>query len=1439
MVYTLSLLFRFDATQHRVADYITYYMQESTQLPISVGSVRVQQLNKIVLKEILVKDEKGDTAISIPKITAHISPTAFMGGNIRVNTLIVGTPFVSLNREKPGAPLNIQFLLDKLAGDSSSVESTIPDIRISHIQLYDGTFKYHEGGETPGCGTFDPAHINVSDINCSLALKKLNSDTLSLYIRSISGKEASGLALNRLRATVEACPGKASIEKLSIELPGSYVSSKKIALTTNGKGKFSIKGEIDGKKIAASDFSPLFPALDTPLPLLGLNITVNGNEKSTKAQINATTGDNSIALKSTLQIENLKAAEKRKIKLSLTDCTIKSSAIEHLQKLVGDSTDNLAILKRVGDAKLHLTANTDHRTIKGYIELNTPSGTLDGDFFADKEQNYRTSLRGNGVNIGRITGEKDIRKADIEINAHGDFKGEEPDGRVLAIIDRLNYKNYEYAPIEVYCTHNAAVKTATIRTVDDNASGHIQLTHNSKETKIRASIDSVKPQNLNFNYGEGTLSAIVEADFAKKEGEKTHFDAHIYNLTLTTPDDKKIIRSLNIADNNLSDTRYLIISSDFLDANIAGHFNYGELAGTFENIFHTHLSAISGSRKPQRTNNEYSFNFNIRNTEAFSHIFNLPITINEKSTINGSCDDNRKLFYINADINNADVNSDKYRNIKFTGFADNEKIVLDATLHAPQVVKNVVQYDTPAKDMKIEARAEIRDNAAKNRVHWTRNAAPVNNGTFEFDLALERGKNNTLSFTADIKPNEIVYNNNLWNISPCRVSGNGETFAVNNLHLNSNRQWIKVDGNIGKTDDDILGISLNDINMETIFDIVNFHSVEFGGDATGDITLSRLLDGAQFSSSLNVKKFTFEKGLLGELDFSAVWDDEMKAVLIHGDANDDEDNARTIVSGIISPANDTINLHIDANRTSLAFLNNYLDGILTDIKGNATGDVYVLGKLGEPNLAGKAYAEGSMKLIATNVTYNLMGDTVYMVPNRIALRDFPVTDHKNHKGRLSINIDHNSFDNFTCDLKAEADNLLAYHSEGFNGQPFYGTAYATGTIDLTANSKGIFLHANVRSNEGSSFVYDSSIMGSVTNNSFVTFTDNSKKLQTAAFAAKGAKPKKNYNSLLSRLNLEFMIEATPDLQLKVFTNLRNGDYIDLYGNGTIAAVFDEKEGFSMKGRLDLERGTYKFTMQDIFPKEFDIIKGSTLTFDGDPFQADLNLKTKYLVTGASLSDLDPEIERQKSVKVNCLMDITGKLEAPQLSFDIELPDANEEQRELLATAINTPEQKNMQFIYLMGIGKFYTFDYYRNADTNSQSSTAMESLISNTISGQLNNMLSQIIDNRNWNISGNFSSSEKGWNNMEVEGILEGRLLDNRLLINGNFGYRENPMANTNFVGDFEVQWILDKNGKVSLKAYNKTNDRYFTETTLTTQGAGIILRHDFNNWRWWLRNKK
>lgn len=191
------------------------------------------------------------------------------------------------------------------------------------------------------------------------------------------------------------------------------------------------------------------------------------------------------------------------------------------------------------------------------------------------------------------------------------------------------------------------------------------------------------------------------------------------------------------------------------------------------------------------------------------------------------------------------------------------------------------------------------------------------------------------------------------------------------------------------------------------------------------------------------------------------------------------------------------------------------------------------------------------------------------------------------------------------------------------------------------------------------------------------------------------------------------------------------------------------------------------------------------------------------------------------------MDLTGQLTSPDIKLGLELPNERDEIQALVRNYIPTDEQMNMQILYLLSIGKFYTPE---NVD-GTQNSNMMSSVLSSTLSGQLNNALEHIIDNNNWNIGTNFSTGEKGWTDMEFEGMLSGQLLNNRLLINGNFGYRDNPMANTNFVGDFEAEWLVTRSGDIRLKAYNETNDRYYTKTNLTTQGIGIIFRKEFDKW--------
>ena len=125
----------------------------------------------------------------------------------------------------------------------------------------------------------------------------------------------------------------------------------------------------------------------------------------------------------------------------------------------------------------------------------------------------------------------------------------------------------------------------------------------------------------------------------------------------------------------------------------------------------------------------------------------------------------------------------------------------------------------------------------------------------------------------------------------------------------------------------------------------------------------------------------------------------------------------------------------------------------------------------------------------------------------------------------------------------------------------------------------------------------------------------------------------------------------------------------------------------------------------------------------------------------------------------------------------------------------------------------------------------MNSILSSALSSRFNQIMSQALGGSNWTFGTNLRTGEEGWQQLDVEGLLSGKMLSGRLQFNGNFGYRENKynMNKNNFIGDFDIQYRLSPRSPFSLKAYNQTNDRYFTQSSLTTQGIGIKFQRDFN----------
>ena len=320
----------------------------------------------------------------------------------------------------------------------------------------------------------------------------------------------------------------------------------------------------------------------------------------------------------------------------------------------------------------------------------------------------------------------------------------------------------------------------------------------------------------------------------------------------------------------------------------------------------------------------------------------------------------------------------------------------------------------------------------------------------------------------------------------------------------------------------------------------------------------------------------------------------------------------------------------------------------------------------------------------------------------------------------------------------------------------------------------------------------------------------------------------------SNLRMNFRINATPDAAIRLLMDRESGDYIALYGNGTLRASYFNKGSFTLFGNYIVDHGVYKLTIQNVIKKDFQFQQGGTIAFGGAPYGAALDLKAVYTVNGVPLSDLNiGKNFSSNNIRVNCLMNITGTPERPAVDFDMELPTINTDAQQMVRSLIDSEEELNQQVIYLLTIGRFYN----QNATAltpqgQTQTSLAMQSLLSGTISQQINNLLGTFIKSNNWNFGANISTGDEGFYNAEYEGLLSGNLLNNRLLINGQFGYRDNPNATTSFIGDFDIRYLLYPNGNLALKMYNQTNDRYFVKNSLNTQGIGLIMKKDFNGWR-------
>ncbi len=1396
---------------------------------VSVGRVDLGFINRLIIDDFKIYDKQNESMLLVSRASVKIDIFDFLahGKIVITSSQFFGTK-AYLYRNSPDAAPNFQFVIDSLASKDTTQHTPL-DLQISSLIIRNGDIKYRCRSKAYERGKLSLDNIHLSNISAHFIINKLSDDSLNVRVKKLAFTERSGLNIKSLSFHAVANRQRALMEDFNIKLPNTHIAIDKATATYKMlSGKIELptlqyNGTIASSKFMLSDLSCIVPKLKDFDNKFSLGINFSGTATTIAFNdISIDTNDRQLHVAANGSIYDM--PNRTRWFANITDI---SATAPFIKKAVTSITGKELpkVLQNVDYAIIAGYVNCSNTQLAASVKLKTNLGETQ--IAIDKRPEKITgNINTNSFDLKTFTGNDDFGNIAANINANGkDFSNLSINGN----ISDFDYKGYKYKAIKFSSDIRHKAISGHVSTDDPNLlldmSGEYDWSKPKRSIIVNADLKKLVPHALHLSkkWKDASFALNLHSEVKGTQIHNIEGHADISHLSLTSPEDNYDVASIRLETGYSNDIHYFKALSDFGQIDVYGHFNYKTLTNSIKSLIARKLSSVPGLHAVEtKEKNDFIIEANINDVEWLRHFFAVPISINAPLALNGEIDEKRHKINLSCNIPSVTYNNRQYNDIALDIHSPNDSIRLNARMK--RLSKN-------NKVLSLGLKAYAYDDKLNASMSFSNNDRHSLKGTINTNTTFAKNADGVSTAYINIMESTATIGDTVWHIAPSSIVYNKNALSVDGFSIRHNEQLLSINGAATKNRDDSLTVDLNDIDINYILNLIDFHTVEFSGMASGQASIVSVFSKTpQISANLKVKEFKFENGRMGTLYANVGYDTQEQRINIDAVAKEGSDR-KTFIEGYVSPKQSFIDLAFKADKTRAEFLESFCGSFMQDIDVDLKGGVRLAGPLNNINITGQLVADGSLCISSLNTTYYIKNDTIDFIPDEIKFSNDTIYDHNNNIGIVDGSVFHRHLTNLSYDLNIKAHNLLSYDTHTFDGNTFYGTAYTTGDCSIKGRSGEVTIDIDATPNANSILVYKVNNQSDLSSNDFIQWY--SAKQTNCTDTTDNRQAANDDIDVSTDIKLNFLINCNTDATVKLLMDEQTGDYITLNGDGVIRANYFNKGTFDMYGNYIVDHGVYKLTIQNIIKKDFIFQKGGTISFGGDPYDAAIDLKAMYVLNSVSLSDLN--IGRSFSnnnTRVNCLMNVTGTPGAPKVDFNLDMPTLGNDAKQMVFSLFNAEEEMNQQVLYLLAVGRFYTQGSNANNEASaqySQASLAMQSFLSGTISQQINNVLSNVIKNNNWNFGANISTGTEGFNNAEYEGLLSGRLLNNRLLINGQFGYRDKANATTSFIGDFDIRYLLFPNGNLSINVYNKTNDRYFTRNSLNTQGLGLIMKKDFN----------
>ncbi len=1332
-------------------------------------------------------------------------------------------------------------------------------INVDKFEIKNNAIRFDDFNGIRQAKGFDVAHVSVKNLGLSLNNFIFKPNQISGQLRNTAFTERSGITVKNISTDFSYTDKQMSLQKLLVQTPNTVLRDE-LLMQYNSVDDFSknlgnvgIKLNLKTSQLAVNDLFLLVPDLvknptfknrnNDIIKVDGLILGKINNLLLSKVTVNGF-GDTRLQAKG--RIVGLPNLDKLVVDVEVGELSVSKN------DMLAFAPENTIPTSIELPERLSIKG-----MIKGKIQDLVLDAALDSDFgsgsfkgnlkniTADKNQTYDGRITLQDFDLERLTKQPKDNPMVGKISIDANIKGVGFDPKTMnTVIDgtaqKAQINGYEYNNLALKGSITDQIANFDASVNDPNAkvniSARVNLADEFPAIKGNVKIEELSLKKLNLYAEDIKIKGDITADLQSTNPENPLGEIFIKNAIIQKNGNEISLDTVNIDIKNIQNRRNINLKSPFLQANINGNFVYTQLADILLTEANKYFALPEIPYKAVQTPYDFVVSATLRNHPVIqSFVPNVG-----------------KFDPINFD---ASLNSQ-------------QDTTLQASLFVPYA-----EYDTSSI-----SNGRFKIFGVKNQAHYQGNIAQVLYDEYRFRRLFLGGNiaNNVLSINLlakdSLNVNRYGFAGNLRSVdkklrlnltqkgtlidyktweadSTGFAEYSSEGVYINHLLLNQNRQRLSINSQYPEPNSP-LTIKIDSLNITPFITLATQDSTLAGGTLNGLFQLKNYMTTPEFTGDLMVRNFIFTQIPIGNMSLNATNEanDRIKVLgNVLGNGNDIQADGQYFLNRK-KPLDFKINIKKISTKTIEAFS----FGQLKNARGSLTGLLNISGEPTKPVFDGNVkFDTVAFSLAMLGATYRIDNQQLNFKNSIIGFDKFTVTDTLGQKMLVNGSLSLQNIPNFNYKLNIASKNFMVLNGSRKDNDFFYGKGF----VDANLNVRGIgtkpAIEGSVKVKEGSDITVllpDREINKAETEG-IVAFVDL--KNPTAENTVQT-----DSSDLTSTFDFAEEISLNIDVddksQLTIIVDELNGDNIRVKGNAQLNTGITPSGQPFVLGLYELSSGSYDLSFQ-FLKKQFDIEKGSTLLWTGDPMQAQVDITAIFKIE----AEIPRTIATTKSIgkiPLEVLLKMNGNLSNPTIDFDIRVPETASPELSnaikndgYLETLRRNSVEMNKQVFALLVLNKFLTeqsTDFFSGINPEAIARQSVSKLLTD----QLNLLAGDLIKgiNLDFKLNSTTTGSDAGvvQARTDLNVGLSKAFLNDRLKVSVGRNFQlENTTgaaANTNSIVDnISLNYKLSADGRYLFSAYRKNQYQAILDGFVVETGVAFTVTLDYEYFKELFEKKK